>query len=87
MALSNVYEVSKSTAPDYTMELFTKVSDVHGYNTRRSHGMFIKPVNTNGKKTFFYNSAKIWNELPPKYIHTNKNTFKSHCKKYLQNKQ
>jgi hypothetical protein len=47
----------------------------------------IPPVKTQGSKTFMYNGAKLWNELPVKIKSANtKDLFKSKCKTFLFNK-
>ena len=68
-------------------ELFTKLKNVHGYNTRGSQLNFHVPkVNFVSSTTFFFNGIKQWNILPSnmKEIFT-KNTFKHVAKTHLFN--
>ena len=87
LALNRMYDVNLSLAPDYLNEFFTKISDVHSYNTRQSHGFFVKPVNIYGKKTFSYNGTILWNRLPRFFTELNKNVFKTKCRKYFFDKR
>ena len=87
LALNRVHDINRSTAPDYLNEFFIKLNTVHSHNTRRSHGFFIKSVNTHGKKTFSYNGALLWNNLPRFVTEMNKNVFKKKCKKLLFEKR
>ena len=86
LAASKIYDVYTSTAPEYLNEFLCKVSEVHSHYTRQSHGMYINRVNSNGMKSFFYNSSQFWNKLPKFFMTLNKSLFKKKCKQFLFNK-
>jgi hypothetical protein len=61
-----MYEVNNNEVPDYLVDLFTKTSSSHGYETRQAEFNFVPPKpNTNFcKKSFSYRGAVAWNKLP-----------------------
>ena len=67
-----MYKVNNNEVPDYLVDLFTKTSSSHGYETRQAEFNFVPPKpNTNFcKKSFSYGGAVAWNKLP-----TNLKTF------------
>jgi hypothetical protein len=62
-----MYQVNNNMVPDYLIELFTKTSTLHNYQTRQAEFNFALPKpNTNfGKKSFSYRGAVAWNDLLP----------------------
>ena len=87
LSLNMMYNIHNGLAPSYLCN-FKKVTDVHSYFTRRSDMSYVIPeIKTQGSKTFMYNGAKAWNDLPNviKDIDS-KDVFKSKCKSYLFDK-
>ena len=54
-----MYKVNSNEVPDYLVDLFTKTSSSHGYETRQAEFNFVPPKpNTNFcKKSFSYRGA------------------------------
>ncbi len=61
-----MYKVNSNEVPDYLVDLFTKTSSSHGYETRQAEFNFVPPKpNTNFcKKSFSYRGAVAGNKLP-----------------------
>ena len=61
-----MYKVNNNEVPDYLVDLFTKTSSSHGYESRQAKFNFVPPKpNTNFcKKSFSYGGAVAWNKLP-----------------------
>ena len=57
-----MYKVNNNEVPDYLVDLFTKTSSSHGYETRQAEFNFVPPKpNTNFcKKSFSYRGAVAW---------------------------
>ena len=65
LSLNHIYNIFHENCPVYMKELFTKLSNVHGYNTRGSQLNFHVPkVKFVSSTTFFFNGIKQWNILP-----------------------
>ena len=84
LSLNMMYNIYNGSAPSYLCS-FKKVSDVHSYSTRRSNLSYVIPhVKTQGSKSFTFNGAKLWNNLPMFVKNeTTKDGFKHKCKEYL----
>ena len=70
----------------YINNNFTRVSNIHRYDTRNSNFNFVLPKREGHiGNTFYFNSIQFWNSLP-KNVKTVKNFshFKSALKKYLK---
>ena len=85
--LLHVFRVFSKTAPDYMMENFKRVDDVHKYGTRGSNTNFFVPKIGNTevlKKSFFFSGISDWNSLPND-IKTmqNEKAFKSRLKAHM----
>ena len=79
-----MYNIFYDQAPSYLCQ-FKRVFSVHSYGTRGSETNYVIPeIKTQGKKTFMYNGARLWNSLPDsiKLIEV-KNNFKKKCKKHF----
>ena len=79
-----MYSIYNGTAPSYLCN-FKKVSEIHSYSTRHSNMSYVIPhVKSQGSKSFTFNGAKLWNNLPM-YVknETTKDGFKLKCKEYL----
>lgn len=84
LTLSVMHRVFNDKAPSYLCN-FQKVTDVHSYHTRNSEMCYVIPqVKTQGKLSFSYNGAKLWNSLPT-FIKSLKScdSFKFKCKAHL----
>ena len=84
LTLNAMYKIYNDTAPDYLCN-FDKVIDIHSHVTRNSVRSYCLPqVKSQGKTTFRYNGAKLWNNLP-QYVkcQRTKDSFKFKCKDYL----
>ena len=84
LSVNLMYKIYYDQAPSYLCQ-FKKVDSVHSYETRGSVMTYVLPnIKTQGKKTFMYNGAKLWNSLPVsmKRIECMDN-FKMKCKKYF----
>jgi len=84
LSVNLMYNIYYGQAPSYLCQ-FKKVDTVHSYGTRGSVMSYVLPnIKTQGKKTFMYNGAKLWNSLPVsmKTIEC-KDNFKKKCKKYF----
>ena len=64
---TTMYQVNNNMVPDYLIDLFTKTSTLHNYQTRQAEFNFALPKpNTNFcKKSFSYRGAVAWNDLLP----------------------
>ena len=59
-----MYNIFYDQAPSYLCQ-FKRVVSVHSYGTRGSEMNYVIPeIKTQGKKTFTYNGARLWNSLP-----------------------
>lgn len=86
LSCNMMYNIFHGLAPTYLCT-FKRVADIHSHNTRKSENCYVVPhVKSHGSKSFMYNGAKVWNNLP-KYIKCTKtkDDFKNKCKKYLFN--
>ena len=64
---SMVYKCYHGLAPQYLLECFTRVSNIHRYNTRFSNAssVYIQPVHNNyATRKFTYRGGNLWNSLP-----------------------
>ena len=84
-----MYKYSSRLFPDVFDKLFTRLADVHGYNTRNTSTQHLYVSfrgTTRGQKTLSYSGARIWN-----YILDNIDpdcaigTFKKHIQKLFLN--
>ena len=79
-----MYKYSHGLLPKVMNELYVKNSEVHRYNTRRSHLLHVP----NGIHTrhFCYRSVLIWNELTIQGVEYNVSltSYKLKLKFYLQ---
>ena len=59
-----MYSIFYDQSPSYLCQ-FKRVVSVHSYGTRGSEMNYVIPeIKTQGKKTFMYNGARLWNSLP-----------------------
>ena len=67
-----MFKSMNGQVPQYIYQLFTKNSDVHKYNLRRSgDSLFIPRPNTEAlKKSFSYRGALLWNSLTSQQCNT-----------------
>ncbi len=84
--LCMVFKISKVDVPEYMLNYFEKVKNLHNHNTwiAVSGGYTLPKINNDsGKRTFHYSGAQSWNKLPT-YIQKsqNKNSLKTECVKY-----
>ena len=84
LSVNMMYNIYYDQAPSYLCQ-FKKVDTVHSYGTRGSVMSYVLPkIKTQGKKTFMYNGAKLWNSLPVSMKTTEcKDNFKKKGKKYF----
>ena len=63
-----VFKSIHGLAPQYMSDLFTKISQLASQNLGNVASDLWLPQkrSSNGQKSFFYRSAKIWNSLPTK---------------------
>ena len=87
LTLNMMYKIFNNTAPSYMCN-FQLIENVHNYRTRYSDMAYVVPkVKTQGSRTFKYNGAKLWNEIPRHIrLSQTKDIFKENCKKYLLSK-
>ena len=80
LSLSMMYSIYNNMAPSYLCSF--------SHSTRRSNMSYVIPhVKTQGSKSFMYNVAKLWNDLPVSIKSVDsKDLFKSKCKTFLFNK-
>ncbi len=82
-----VFKISKGDAPEYMLNYFEDVKNLHNHNTRiaGSGGYTLPEINNDsGKRTFHYSGAQSWNKLSPHVRKSqNKNSFKIECVKYI----
>ena len=66
MKLNHVFNIFNNTSPGYLSEHFTKLSEIHRYNTRDSQLNFSIPRVRGqfGSNTFKFTGANAWNSLP-----------------------
>ena len=79
-----MYNIYYGFAPSYLCDI-RLISSIHGHFKRYSYKSFeLGHCKAQGKKTFQYNGAKEWNDLP-KYLKeiTNKDMFKRKCKSHM----
>ena len=84
LSVNLMYKIFYGFAPSYLCK-FQRVDNVHSYGTRGSVMSYVLPeIKTQGKKTFMYNGAKLWNSLPVslRSVDCNDN-FKKKCKQYF----
>ena len=84
LTLNNMYNIYYGKAPQYLCT-FEKTSDIHSHRTRHSNMSYVIPrVGTQGSKSFMFNGAKLWNNLPSqiKLVNT-KEGFKYKCREFL----
>ncbi len=79
-----MHRVYYGLAPAYLC-VFRRVDDLHSYGTRHSEMSYVLPeIKSQGKLSFMYNGAKLWNKLPVEIRSiVNKDTFKKKCKALL----
>ena len=88
LSMNMMHNIFYDRCPAYMNSFFTKISDVHNYNTRGSNYNFRTPkINSISATTFYYNATAEWNRLPDsiKCIQ-NKSTFKEKVRWYLGNR-
>ena len=87
LSLNKVFDIFHDSCPIYMKQFFTKVYSLHTHFIRGSQFNFVVPKITNvTSKSFFYNGAKHWNDLPNNIKSvTDKNIFKKKVKAYLSN--
>ena len=87
LVLHHVHKIFYSdTFEHYINNNFTRVSNIHRYDTRNSNFNFVLPKREGHiGNTFYFNGIQFWNSLP-KNVKTVKNFshFKSALKKYLK---
>ena len=84
-----MYDVYHMNIGETFQNMFTPISSVHNYNTRKSktQHFFIKHCRTNYKKRFLpYNGIKIWGEIPQDIKNKERKTFKRCMMAHLINK-
>ena len=79
-----MHRIYYGMAPSYLCK-FIKVDIVHTYGTRHCFMSYVLPViKSQGKKSFMYNGARLWNGLPVSIRSIdNKENFKKKCKIYF----
>ena len=83
LVLHHVHKIYYSDVDHYITNNFTRVSNVHGYDTRNSHFNFVLPKRKGQiGNTFYFNGIQFWNSLP-KHVKTVNNF--SHFKIVLSN--
>ena len=84
LRLNHVFNIVNGCAPDYMGANFTKVSDVHNYNTRGSaHNFYVPKGNSITSGSFYHNSIHDWSSLPNSIKEINqKDAFKKAVKEY-----
>ncbi len=85
LRLNHVFSIFNDTCPNYMEENFTKIANVHHYNTRGSNFNFqIPKVKTADSHSFLYNAIHNWNRLPDDIKSCGfKHVYKKKCKAYL----
>ena len=87
LVLHHVHKIYYSDVDHYITNNFTRVSNVHGHDTRNSKFNFVVPKRKGQiGNSFYFNGIQFWNSLP-KYVKTVKNFlhFKRVLKQYLKN--
>ena len=65
LQLNHMFKVRHKLAPQYLVNDFTLIKDVHTIETRASvESFFVPRCNTYGQKSFMYNGILAWNSLP-----------------------
>ena len=84
LSVNLMHRIYYGMAPSYLCK-FIKVDSVHTYGTRHSFMSYVLPeIKSQGKKSFMYNGARLWNGLPVSIRSIdNKENFKKKCKKYF----
>ena len=85
--LHHVHKIYYSEVDHYITNNFTRVSNVHEYNTRNSQFNFVLPQRKGQiGNSFYFNGVQFWNSLP-KHVKTVKNfvCLKNVLKQYLKN--
>ena len=84
-----MYDISTNEAPSLIQQLFTKAGNVYGCMVTRpapTGGNYYVKSSRFEKKTSFLRSGKcVWNSLPVKLSHVNKNRFKQELRVSLPN--
>ena len=63
LSVNMMYNIFYDQDPSYLCQ-FKRVGSVHSYETRGSIMVYVIPeAKTQGKRTFMYNGAKLWNSL------------------------
>ncbi len=82
-----VFMISKGDAPDYMLNYFEELKNLHNHNTQMAaRGGYTLPKinNDSGKRTFRDSGAQSWNKLPTHvWKSQNKNIFKTECVKHI----
>ena len=84
LSANMMYNIFYDKAPSYLCH-FKRVDSVHSHATRGSIMSYVLPkIKTQGKKTFMYNGAKLWNSLSVSMRSIeSKDRFKKDCKKHF----
>ena len=86
LVLHHVHKIYYSNVDHYLTENFSRVSNIHGYNTRQSQLNFVLPKRTGQiGNSFYFNGTTFWNSLPS-YVKSVRNFhhFKIVLKRYLK---
>ena len=81
-----MYDVNNNIAPTNILNLFSRTSSIHSYNTRSStsENFYIKKSRLDVQKDAFSRvGAKIWNEIPNYLKKLSKKAFKKELKEKL----
>ena len=86
LSMNLTHDIFYDRCPSYMKTYFTKIKEVHSYNTRGSEFNFVVPKsNTVISGTFYYQAIKDWNALPIKLkCIENKDSFKRQLKLHLK---
>ena len=84
LSCNMMFNIYNGKAPSYLCT-FDKVTDVHSHFTRNSNMCYVIPqVKTQGSRSFMFNAAKAWNDIPNCIKNVDsKDDFKMKCKSYL----
>ena len=84
LSVNLMHRIFYGLAPSYLCN-FRRVDSSHSHRTRHSIKSFVLPeVKSQGKKSFMYNGARLWNSLPVNIrLIENKDNFKKKCKRYF----
>ena len=86
LKLNLMYKISRDQAPSYLCDIYSKVSDLHGYRTRLSSnsGLVLPKFKSHGMKTFHFTAVKLWNSIPRNICDTNSYShFKQNVKQHM----